>query len=126
MKVIKQMKARFLHYILPTAIALATTGSVMAQTQTTRSSYFLEGSTYRHELNPAFMGERGYFSFPTLGNLGFSVQSTAGIGSFLYKLPNGNLTTFMHESVSGQDFVNGLPNKVNLGVGLARQEANTM
>ena len=118
MKVIKQMKARFLHYILPTAIALATTGSVMAQTQTTRSSYFLEGSTYRHELNPAFMGERGYFSFPTLGNLGFSVQSTAGIGSFLYKLPNGNLTTFMHESVSGQDFVNRLPNKVNLGVGL--------
>lgn len=101
------MKARFLHYILPTAIALATTGGAMAQTQTTRSSYFLEGSTYRHELNPAFMGERGYFSFPVLGNLGFGVQSTAGIGNFLYKLPNGNLTTFMHESVSGQDFADG-------------------
>ena len=34
------------------------------QTQNSRSTYFLEGSTYRHELNPAFMGERGFVSFP--------------------------------------------------------------
>lgn len=95
---------------------MAVAGSATAQTS--RSAYFLEGTTYRHELNPAFMGERGYFSFPALGNLGFGVQSTAGIGSFIYQLPDGNLTTFMHESVSGKDFVNGLPNRLKMGGGL--------
>ena len=109
------MKIRTLHPILTAAFALAVTGSALAQTQISRSAYFLEGSTYRHELNPAFIGERGYFSFPALGNLDFGVQSTAGIGSFLYKLPDGRLTTFMHESVSGQEFVDGLPNRFKLG-----------
>lgn len=109
------MKIRTLHSILTAAFALAVTGSALAQTQSSRSAYFLEGSTYRHELNPAFIGERGYFSFPALGNLDFGVQSTAGIGSFLYKLPDGRLTTFMHESVSGQEFVDGLPNRFKLG-----------
>lgn len=80
------MKIRTLHPILTAAFALAVTGSALAQTQSSRSAYFLEGSTYRHELNPAFIGERGYFSFPALGNLDFGVQSTAGIGSFLYTL----------------------------------------
>lgn len=112
------MKIRTLHPILTAAFALAVTGSALAQTQSSRSAYFLEGSTYRHELNPAFIGERGYFSFPALGNLDFGVQSTAGIGSFLYKLPNGRLTTFMHESVSGQEFVDGLPNRFKLGTNL--------
>lgn len=109
------MKIRTLHPILTAAFALVVTGSALAQTQSSRSAYFLEGSTYRHELNPAFIGERGYFSFPALGNLDFGVQSTAGIGSFLYKLPDGRLTTFMHESVSGQEFVDGLPNRFKLG-----------
>lgn len=109
------MKIRTLHPILTAAFALAVTGSALAQTQSSRSAYFLEGSTYRHELNPAFIGERGYFSFPALGNLDFGVQSTAGIGSFLYKLPDGRLTTFMHESVSGQEFVDDLPNRFKLG-----------
>lgn len=109
------MKIRTLHPILTAVFALAVTGSALAQTQSSRSAYFLEGSTYRHELNPAFIGERGYFSFPALGNLDFGVQSTAGIGSFLYKLPDGRLTTFMHESVSGQEFVDGLPNRFKLG-----------
>ena len=112
------MKIRTLHPILTAAFALAVTGSALAQTQSSRSAYFLEGSTYRHELNPAFIGERGYFSFPALGNLDFGVQSTAGIGSFLYKLPDGRLTTFMHESVSGQEFVDGLPNRFKLGTNL--------
>ena len=61
------MKIRTLHHILTATLALVATSGVMAQTQSSRSAYFLEGSTYRHELNPAFIGERGYFSFPALG-----------------------------------------------------------
>lgn len=36
------------------AASCATT-TVMAQATGNRSSYFLEGSVYRHELNPAFL-----------------------------------------------------------------------
>lgn len=41
------------------AASCATT-TVMAQATGNRSSYFLEGSVYRHEQNPAFQGERNY------------------------------------------------------------------
>lgn len=50
------MKIRTLHHILTATLALVATSGVMAQTQSSRSAYFLEGSTYRHELNPAFIG----------------------------------------------------------------------
>lgn len=112
------MKLRTIYSILTATLALATASGAMAQTTGMRSAYFLEGSTYRHEMNPAFMGERGFFSLPALGNLGFGVQSTAGIGSFLYKLPDGRLTTFMHESVSGKEFVDGLPHRTKMGFNL--------
>lgn len=60
----KRMKTNVLAIILSGAVATLAIGDAMAQTQNSRSTYFLEGSTYRHELNPAFMGERGYVSFP--------------------------------------------------------------
>jgi hypothetical protein len=33
-----------------------------------RSAYFLEGYTYRHQMNPAFASERNYVGMPVLGN----------------------------------------------------------
>ena len=74
------MKTNVLAIILSGAVATLAIGDAMAQTQNSRSTYFLEGSTYRHELNPAFMGERGYVSFPGLGNLTIGAQSTGGVG----------------------------------------------
>ena len=94
------MKTNVLAIILSGAVATLAIGDAMAQTQNSRSTYFLEGSTYRHELNPAFMGERGYVSFPGLGNLTIGAQSTGGVGDFIFKKANGDLTTFMNEEVS--------------------------
>ena len=88
------MKTNVLAIILSGAVATLAIGDAMAQTQNSRSTYFLEGSTYRHELNPAFMGERGYVSFPGLGNLTIGAQSTGGVGDFIFKKANGDLTTF--------------------------------
>lgn len=110
------MRTRLYQYIVSGAVAcLALGGTAVAQTQNLRSSYFQEGSVTRNELNPAFMGDYGYVSFPVLGNMGFGLHTTAGVKDFIYELPDGRLTTFMHESVSASDFVNGLPHKVNLG-----------
>ena len=112
----KQMKIRVLITILSGAVATLFVSDAMAQTQNSRSTYFLEGSTYRHELNPAFMGERGYVSFPGLGNLTFGAQSTAGVGSFIFKKANGDLTTFMNGDITSKEFLKKLPNSTKLGM----------
>lgn len=114
----KQMRTNVLAIILSGVIALFAVSDVMAQTQNSRSAYFLEGSTYRHELNPAFMGERGYVSLPGLGNLTVGAQSTGGVGDFIFKKKNGDLTTFMNEEVSSKEFLKGLPKRLKVGANL--------
>lgn len=108
----KRMRTNVLAIILSGAVATLAVSDAMAQTQNSRSTYFLEGSTYRHELNPAFMGERGYVSFPGLGNLTIGAQSTGGVGDFIFKKSNGDLTTFMNEEVSSAEFLKGLPKRL--------------
>lgn len=109
------MRTNVLATILSGAIALFAVSDAIAQTQNSRSAYFLEGSTYRHELNPAFMGERGYVSLPGLGNLTIGAQSTGGVGDFIFKKQNGELTTFMNEEVSSAEFLKGLPKRLKVG-----------
>ncbi len=89
--------------------------SIMGQS-TLRSAYFLEGHSYRHQMNPAFASERSYVSMPILGNLNIGMQSNLGVETFLYKNPNGNgLVTFMHESVGSNEFLDKLKkrNRIN-------------
>lgn len=97
------------------AVALMTTTPVSLAQNKLRSAYFLEGSSYRHQLNPAFAPERSYFSIPVLGNMNIGLQSTIGVSNFLYKTPDGNLTTFMNSSVSAQEFLGDLKdrNRIN-------------
>lgn len=81
-----------------------------ATAQSLRSGYFMEGSTYRHQLNPAFMGERNYFSIPGLGNTSAGVQGNIGVDDFVYKYnQNGyTLTTFMNPTVGNAEFLDNL------------------
>lgn len=85
-----------------------------------RAAYFLEGYNYRHEMNPALAPERGYFAMPVLGNLGVGAQSNIGVNTFIYKKPDGQLTTFMNKSVSSSEFLGNLSNtnKILTGVNL--------
>lgn len=106
---------RIVSYISGVALWAAALVPAAAQ-NALRSSYFLEGSYYRHQLNPAFAPERSYFSFPMLGNMNFGVQGTMGVSDFLYRTPDGQLTTFMNKSVDAGDFLGGLKerNRINL------------
>lgn len=109
MKRINKIAAALLFAVsLPTA-------SVLAQ-NSMRAAYFLEGYTYRHQMNPAFASERNYVGMPILGNFNIELQSTLGLSNFLYKLPNGDLTTFLNESVSSSEFLDDLKtrNRLNL------------
>ena len=39
-----------------------------------RTSYFMEGSTFRTDLNPALTPTRGYINFPFLGGIGVELN----------------------------------------------------
>lgn len=104
-------------------VALAATLTTSVAAQTLRSSYFLEGSVLRHEINPAFMGERNYVSMPFLGGLNIGVQSNVGLSNFVYKLNDPTskykLTSFMHPNISSSEFLNGLHEKNTLNLNLS-------
>lgn len=83
-----------------------------------RAAYFLEGYNYRHEMNPALAPERGYVAMPVLGNLGIGTQANIGVNTFIYKKPDGQLTTFMNKSVSSSEFLGNLSNTNKLLTGV--------
>lgn len=93
--------------------AFVFTGLLIASTTAiaqNRTGYFLEGNLYRHNLNPAFMGERGYVSFPILGNMNIQTQGNVGYSNFIYKTntPGYTQTTFLNSSVSANDFLSDI------------------
>ena len=94
--------------------------SLGATAQSLRSSYFMEGSTFRHQLNPAFINERNYFSIPMLGNINVGIQGNVGVNDFLYKYnKNGySLTTFMNPSISNAEFLKNIHDNNHLDMDL--------
>ncbi len=94
------------------SLAACTALSAAAQ-EAPRTAYFLDGYSYRHELNPAFSGERNYVSIPVLANMNLGVFSNVGVNTFLYKTQPGSqykLTTFMSPTVDANTFLNKLGN----------------
>lgn len=90
---------QFRKYILVAAALLVATA---ASSQTLNSLYFLEGNNQRYRLNPAFTSERGFVTFPLLGNLNPTLNSNIGLGTVLY--PQGDeMVTFMHPSISNAE-----------------------
>lgn len=108
-----------LHKLL--TVAALTGACLTASAQALHSGYFLEGYSFRHQLNPAFSGERNYISIPALGNINIGTQGNIGLGTFLYPQANGQLLTFMHSSINGQEFLSGLKdnNRINANINLA-------
>lgn len=55
-----------------------------ANAQDLESSYFMEGSTYRHRMNPAFINESNYINLPFIGigNMNINVSSDFGMSNF--------------------------------------------
>ncbi|MCM1066919.1 MAG: DUF5723 family protein [Muribaculaceae bacterium] len=94
--------------IVAAAAGIATAATAQ---EAPRTAYFLDGYTFRHELNPAFMGERNYFSIPVLANFNVSLFSNVGVNTFLYKTEPGSpykLTTFMSPTVDANTFLDKL------------------
>lgn len=81
------------------SLAILSLGIAGASAQNFNSSYFLDGVSTRHEMNPAFDTDYNYVSMPALGNLGVGVQGNVALTDFIKKGPDGSLMTFLHPSM---------------------------
>lgn len=104
------------------ALSFALIAGINLKAQEFHSTYFLEGATYRHQMNPSFMGERGYVAIPVLGKFNIGLQGNIGVSNFLYKCnhPDYSLTTFMSPTVSASDFLGSLhkTNELNFNLSM--------
>lgn len=84
--------------------------------QTAKSSYFMDGAFHNTQMNPAMKAERNFISFPVLGNMGVSANGNVGLSNFLHPQGDNELVTFMHKSVSADDFLGDLPSTTKIGM----------
>lgn len=83
-----------------------------------RSSYFMEGSYFRNDFNPAITPTRGYIALPAMSGLGMNMSTNfLSIDNFLYQR-NGEIVTALHGAVSTEEFLGKLPSVGKLSANL--------
>ena len=104
-------------------LAISLCAATFASAQSLRSSYFMDGMNYRHQLNPAYAAESNYLNLPffVLGNFNVGLQGNIGVNDFLYKYnQNGySLTTFMSPTVGNAEFLDRLHKNNHLNVNVS-------
>ena len=81
--------------IIYTLIAAFVACTAVAQTP---SAYFMEGSTFRSQLNPAFAPLRGYVNIPVLGGVQVNVSGNLSVSDIFYPV-NGSLVTLFDKKM---------------------------
>ena len=114
-RIVIRMKSRN-KIIIGAVLSFFSLGVINAQ-QGLQSSYFMEGSLFRHELNPAFASLQSYVSMPALGQIGAGARGNLGLSNLFY-YRNGKTVTYLHPDVSTMEVLNGINdnNKVQLDV----------
>lgn len=106
---------RFSNKLFITIFAIFATVSASAEM---RTSYFMEGSYFRTDMNAALAPTRGYIKLPAIGALGVDLGNNYfSINNLFYK-KNGGIYTFMYNGVSADEFLSKLGNKGKLSVNL--------
>ncbi len=92
--------------LLVVIITMIGIGSASAQS---RNSYFMEGSYFRNDMNPALAPTRGYLALPGMSGVGVNVSSNfLSVDNFFYQR-DGQLVTAFHKSVEADEFYGKLP-----------------
>ena len=90
--------------------------NIFAQQMPT-SSYFMDRMPMRNKLNPALMNDYGYLVLPGLGGVNLGLNSNVGLSDFLHPSADGaSLNTFLHPSVSTEDFEKSINDYNNLDI----------
>lgn len=90
--------------LLYTLAALLVCTSAAAQNPTL---YFMEGTTIRSQMNPAFAPLRGYFNIPVIGGIAVTAGGNTSLDDILFRR-DGKLVTMFSPSVSSADALSGL------------------
>lgn len=91
--------------------------AVSASAQNTESTYFLDGSLYRHQMNPALAcdsTQKSYISMPFIGNFNLSTRGSLGVKDVIFNR-GGKTVTALHPLVSADEFLSNVDdnNKFN-------------
>lgn len=82
--------------------------------QNTYSGYFLDNYTYRYEMNPAFGNEKGFVSFPVLGNLNVAFRGNLHLNSLLYNV-DGRTSLFTNPKVGVAEAMSKFSDRNTIG-----------
>lgn len=99
------------------AVALLAAATLPATAQEFRTSYFMETSNFRHQMNPALLDSASaYVAMPFLGNVNVGATGNIGYGTFIFDNPLENnvrypQTTFMNPGISAAEFLDGIKSK---------------
>ncbi len=96
-----------------TLLFLTAAATLSAQNPTT---YFMEGSTFRSQWNPAFAPDRGYVNVPILGGIQIGAQGNIALDNLIYP-QNGELTTLLSGSIPASVALSDLEKKNSFGLG---------
>lgn len=101
--------------IINLLLAVVAIFSVCSLSAQSRTSYFMDGSYFRTEMNPALAPTRGYIVIPLLPTIGQSYSSNfASVDNFIYR-KDGELVTALNSAVSPNEFLGRLPELCKLG-----------
>ena len=93
-------------------------GGLFATSAQMRTAYFMEGSYFRTDMNAALAPTRGYLKVPFVGGLGVDFGNNYfSVNNLLYK-KDGGIYSFMHSSVSADEFLSKLGNQGKLSMNL--------
>ena len=97
--------------LLVAAFALLGVNTANAQS---RTSYFMEGSYFRSEFNPALAPTRGYFMIPVLSGVNLNLGTNfLSFDNFIYQRGDQYVTA-LHKSVTVDDLMDKLPKTLKL------------
>lgn len=108
------------------SLLIAATGMALIASAQNPTAYFMDGSTFRSQFNPAFAPQRGYLNLPALGGIQMTVGGNVALNNFVFP-HEGKLVTLFDESVSAAralanlkaDNYIGIDSRVNLfGIGM--------
>lgn len=114
------MTKKYSKHILTAAMLMI--GSA-AMAQNLNSAYFTDNYAFRHDMNPAYGNDQGYFSIPVLGNVNVNVQGNFGYEDVIMHNPrygvdsDKKMTTFMNPYISDSKALDGFASGNNRVVG---------
>lgn len=97
--------------IFVAALLLAFTSSAQM-----RTAYFMDGSYFRNDMNPALIPSRGYIVLPVLSGTGLGLNNNfLSVDNFVYNR-DGQTVTALDSRVSTSDFIDKLPQNSHLNL----------